>query len=110
MLSSELTKELCKSGISELAARKRVSRRGSGVSALYGLPFPKKAKFLYLDDQFGTHIFYDALYEAIENNAPAYAAALSGLRAKSGIILKEHFCIISGSPVAQKNRYLVTLF
>jgi len=104
MLSSKLAKELTIRGASEQAARKRISRRSEAIRELHGLPFPKGAKFLFVDNQFSSRQFYDALYEAIKDSAPAYAAALSGMRARGGVTLKEHFTIISGAPIAQKKQ------
>jgi hypothetical protein len=72
------------------------------VRVLYGLPFPKRARFIYLEDQFGTDEYWMALRRAIDESNPAYAAALAGVRARGGILPRAHFDVASGSPVLQK--------
>jgi hypothetical protein len=102
MTTSKAAQFLQKSGISPAAARQRVSRRAAGIRTLHGLPFPKRARFIYLESQFGTDAYWAALIDAIATANPAYAAALAGLKARGKISLKRHFDIISGSPEKQK--------
>ena len=54
MTTSRAAKILQESGLSALAARQRIARRGDGVLKLHGLTFPKKARFIYLESDFGT--------------------------------------------------------
>lgn len=103
-LTSDLAEVLCASGLSPATARKRLSRRTNEVRSLHGLPFPKKARFLYLDYQFGTDEYWDALIKAVEASSPAYAAALAGLRARGGIVPIAQFGIASGAPERQKKQ------
>lgn len=74
------------------------------MRVLYGLPFPKRARFIYLEEQFGSDEYWTALLRAIEEANPAYAAALSGVRARGGILPRAHFDVASGSPVLQKGQ------
>lgn len=92
------------SGVSPEAARQRLSRLPEGVRVLYGLPFPKRARFIYLEGQFGTAQYWDALIRDIGEANPAYSAALAGVRARGGIVPRSHFDAASGSPVLQKRQ------
>jgi hypothetical protein len=71
---------------------------------LYGLPFPKRARFIYLESQFGTDRYWASLIEAVKTANPAYAAALAGVRARGGVVPRSHFEIVSGSPGRQKGQ------
>jgi hypothetical protein len=86
-------------GISAEAARQRLSRLPANVRVLYGIPFPKRARFIYLDDQFGSSAYWDALQRDIDEAGPAYAAALAGVRARGGIVPGR----ISMSPPARQS-------
>ncbi|GEP60425.1 hypothetical protein RSO01_75910 [Reyranella soli] len=68
---------------------------------LKGLPFPKRARFIFLEGQFGTEVFWTRLVEAVGSASPAYAAALAGVRARGGIVTRKQFDIACGSPVRQ---------
>ena len=76
----------------------------NNVRVLYGIPFPKRARFIYLDGQFGSAAYWDALERDINEANPAYAAALAGVRARGGIVPLSHFDVVSGSPVLQKGQ------
>lgn len=103
-LTSEVAARLRTLGVSPAAARQRISRLSPDVRILHGLPFPKRARFIYLDDQFGSARYWDSLIRAIDTANPAYAAALNGIRARGGVVPIEHFDIISGSPVKQSRQ------
>lgn len=103
-LTSEVAGRLRALGISAAAARQRLSRLSPDIRILHGLPFPKRARFIYLDDQFGSARYWDALTRAIDTANPAYAAALNGIRARGGVVPIDHFDIISGSPVRQSRQ------
>jgi hypothetical protein len=104
MTTSRATRIFQESGVSAVAARQRISRRAKNIKTLHGLPFPKRSRFIYLDSQFPTASYWTALIDAIDETNPAYSAALAGLRARGGIVLKKHFDIISGSPEKQKGQ------
>jgi hypothetical protein len=101
-LTTDLAQALRAEGLGADAARKRLSRLPEEVQVLRGIRFPKRARFLYLPDQFGTHDYWDALIRAIQTSSPSYAAALAGLQARQGIVPLSHFPIVSGSPIRQK--------
>jgi len=102
LLTSDLAEIYRKRGLSATAARQRVYRRSKEVRTLYGLPFPKNTKFLYLESHFGEPRFFDALVTKLEKTSPSYAAAISGLSARNGICLVDNWDIVSGSPVLQQ--------
>ena len=104
MTTSRAAQILQESGLSALAARQRIARRSDGVLKLNGLTFPKRARFIYLESDFGTERYWTALIEAIESSNPAYAAALNGVRARGGVSLEKDFDILSGSPAKQKGQ------
>lgn len=102
--TSRVAELLRQTGLSPEAARQRVSRLPDDVRVLYGLPFPKRARFIYLEAQFGTDRYWAALIEAVKTANPAYATALAGVRARGGVVPRPHFEIVSGSPVKQKGQ------
>ena len=73
-------------GVSAEAARQRLSRLPSNVRVLYGIPFPRRARFIYLDDQFGSPEYWDALERDIDEASPAYAAALAGVAKRAAAL------------------------
>jgi hypothetical protein len=103
-LSSSLAQHLRAQGLSPEAARQSLSRLPEGARVLFGLPFPKRARFLFLDEHFGTDAFWSALIAAVNEASPAYSAALVALRSRNGIVPSKHFEIVSGSPVKQKGQ------
>ena len=103
-LTGTLARHLMASGLSAVAARQRISRLPDGVKILHGLPFPRRSRFVYLESQFGSEKYWTALISAIESANPSYAAALAGVRARGGIVLKSHFDIVSGAPVRQSGQ------
>lgn len=103
-LTSTFSLKLQESGLSAAAARQRLSRLPEEVLTLYGLPFPKRTRFIYLEGQFGTPAYWDALIAAVEQSSPAHAAALAGLQSRGGIVPRAHFDIASGAPLRQKRQ------
>jgi hypothetical protein len=103
-LTSDLAVELQASGLSPAAARKRLSRLPENVRVLYGLPFPKRSRFIYLEDDFGSHRYWNALIAAAEKASPAYAAALAGLQAHGGVVPLALYEVVCGSPFRQKKQ------
>ena len=102
MLSGEISKLYRDMGLSESAARQRVNRRSNEVRPLFGLPFPRGARFLYLEGEFGDQRFYQSLIEKLKSAGSAYGTALSGLIARDGICLYKHWPIVSCAPGKQK--------
>ena len=103
-LSSDIADLLRQEGKSPEAARQSVSRLPEGVRVLYGLPFPKRARFLYLAQQYATERYWDALAAAINKSSPAYATAIAGVRSRGGCVPSKDFDIVAGAPVKQKRQ------
>lgn len=103
-LSSDITAILSHEGKSSAAARQIVSRLPEDVRVLRGLSFPKRARFIYLEKQFGTDRYWDALYSAIDKANPAYSAAIAGVQSRGGCVPLRDFEIVAGSPVKQKGQ------
>ncbi|MEX3981825.1 hypothetical protein AB4Y45_22910 [Paraburkholderia sp. EG287A] len=96
-LSGELADKLCDAlGISPAAARKKIERRSDDVRALE-LPFPRKAKFLYLRKQYSTPLFWKRLATALAESNGAYARAIRALNARDGVIQRANFAAAAAS-------------
>ncbi|WP_203561213.1 hypothetical protein [Jiella pacifica] len=101
-LSSEVADYLVKNlTISPVAARKRVSRLSGNVRRLGYVTFPRKARFLYLEKQFGSPHYWKNLVEALMQTNSAYGHAIAALRQRGGIVPDRLFPIVCGAPVAQ---------
>lgn len=90
-LSGEVAEGLAERlGITPTAARKKIERRGNGVSAL-PLNFPRRAKFLYASAHYESRRFWDRLAAALVESNGAYARAIWALSARGGVIPMAHF-------------------
>jgi hypothetical protein len=102
-LSSEVARVLVeKYGLSATAARKRVSRRTSGVRQLGYITFPRNARFLYLVSDFGSPKYWENLIEALLETRSAYGLALASFQQRNGIMPSAHFPGACGSPIRQQ--------
>lgn len=102
-LSTELARLLIeRHGLTSEAARKRISRQPASVKRLAYLKFPRNARFVYLQEQYGSPWFWDALVKALLENSPAYGGAIAALRQRGNLMPKPHFFIACGSPLAQQ--------
>ena len=108
-LTTDLARHLMAQGVSYAAARQRISRRSEEVRVLHGLPFPRRSRFIYLESQFGTKEYWDALIQAISVASPSYASALTGLRMRGGFLPTQYFHIASGAPVRQTGQLASSL-
>jgi hypothetical protein len=101
-LSNEATTYLVEQfGMTSAAARKRVSRVGGDVRRLAGITFPRRARFLYLQQQFGSPWFWGRLIEVLLEARSSYGYALAALRQHGSIIPARQFAIICGAPIKQ---------
>lgn len=89
-------------GATREAARKRISRQQAPVKRLAYLPFPRNARFMYLEEQYGSPRFWEALVAALLETSPAYGGAIAAVRQRDGLLPKDHFLISCGSPLKQK--------
>jgi hypothetical protein len=104
LLSSRIIKILHESGLSQDAARQRIARRPKDIRSLYGLTFPKNARFLFLESQFNTEQYWESLLDAMKESNSAYHITISSLLGHGGAVFKSVFDIISGAPILQKNQ------
>lgn len=103
MLSTELTRRLISSyGVSPEAARKQVQRGCDGMTRLSQIVFPHRARFIYLQKDFGSPYFFQALLTSLEQANSAYFFALGALIERGGAMPINHFLIACGAPISQK--------
>lgn len=102
-LSTELKRLLVeRHRLTPEAARQRISRQPPPVKRLAYLKFPRNARFVYLQEQYGSPCFWDALVRALLESSPAYGGAIAALRQRGDLMPKPHFFIACGSPLAQQ--------
>lgn len=101
-LSSEVAAELARRArIAPAAARQRLSRAGGNVRRLSGVPFPRNARFIYLEQQFGSPQYWNGLAVALMASNSALGYAIAALRQCGGMIPARQFPIVCGAPVRQ---------
>lgn len=103
-LTSHVIGRFVDAGMSEAAARKKVSRAQSEYVRLAGIRFAKNARFIYLADQWGTEQFWQALEDAFAEAGRAYWAAIVSLKARGGVCAKRLFPIVCGAPSARQGQ------
>lgn len=102
-VSTELARLLVEQyGLTADAARKRISRQQEPVKKLAYITFPRNARFVYLQEQYGSAWFWGALVKALLETSPAYGGAIAALTQRGGLMPKPHFLIACGSPLAQQ--------
>jgi hypothetical protein len=87
-------------GMAAPAARKRV-QRADNVRRLSGLTFPHRARFLYLQKDFGSDRYWSKLGEALMVTNSGYGFAVAALQQRDGIVPERHFPIVCGAPLRQ---------
>lgn len=103
-VSTDLTDYLMTQyGLSPTAARQRVSRGAPQIKRLAHLPFARKARFLYHQDDYASPHYWDNLYAAIFAANGPYARALGAVQARE-IVPLAHFIAACGAPIAQKKQ------
>lgn len=101
-LSTDLADQLAKvAHLTPAAARQRVSRARAPVKRLASLPFARKARFLYLEKDYRSPWFWQALTRAIFESGGPYARALGAVTARE-IVPLDQFHIACGAPLQQK--------
>ncbi|MGR9500082.1 hypothetical protein ACU8OJ_25290 (plasmid) [Rhizobium leguminosarum] len=88
--------------VSANTARQRVSRRADSIKSLAYLPFPRNARFIYLEQDYGSPRFWRRLIDSLEATNSIYGATLGAILARNGIVPEAHFNIVCGAPVRQK--------
>src|SRR5438105_145469 len=80
-LSSEVAAELgLRAKMAPAAARQRLSRAHGNVRKLAGVPFPRNARFMYLEQQYGSPEYWNNLAAALIANNSALGYAIAALR------------------------------
>lgn len=103
-LTSDLVSEMQRMGISAPAARQRITRARSQYRRLGGIKFANNTGFIYLEEQYGTDEFWDALIEAFRSHGKAYWSAYVGLNARGGRYPESLFPIVCGAPKRRKKQ------
>ncbi|MDX2263474.1 MAG: hypothetical protein NW215_00685 [Hyphomicrobiales bacterium] len=103
-LTTELIAEFAKRGVSSTSARQRIARANDTIKRLAGLRFPYNARFLYLPDQFGDAVYWNALERVFQDHGKSYWSAVTGLKARGGCFPKKHFASVCGTPAARKRQ------
>lgn len=103
-LSSELIALMKDSGVSDAAARQRITRSLHDCKRLAGLRFAKNARFFYLEDQYATPAFWSGLERAFRSSGVSYWGAVVGLAARGGRCPSDMFPIVCGAPRARSRQ------
>lgn len=106
-LASAVGEWLVAQGVSHEAARKRLSRAQPPVRSFPVPIFPKRARFLYLEDQRGDERFWNAMQRALRDSGSVYGMALDGLLARRGAIPEADFAVISGATVQKVRKQVL---
>lgn len=88
-------------GLSAENARQKVSRAKS-IKKLAHVLFPHRARFVYLQSDYGSPEFWRALTHELLANSVSYGGGLAALMARGGAMPVGHFAIACGAPVAQR--------
>ncbi|MDR6522194.1 hypothetical protein EJP69_14195 [Variovorax gossypii] len=88
-------------GLSAVNARQKVSRATS-IKKLAHILFPHRARFVYLQSDYGSPEFWHALTHELLANSVSYGGGLAALMARGGAMPVGHFTIACGAPVAQR--------
>ncbi len=100
-LSTELVAVLVEAGVAPATARQRVSR-SQEIKKLAYLVFPRGARFVYLQSDYASPEFWQALVKRLLLHSTSYGGGLVALMARGGVMPVKHFLIACGSPIAQK--------
>ena len=100
-LTTEVISALTGKGISDAAARKRVQRAQWQYERFAGVRFEKNARFIYLEEQYGTPQFWEKFEEACYRAGKSYWAAITTLKSRGGIVPLELFPRVAGTPMAR---------
>ena len=100
LLSGKLADELVAGfSISEVAARKQISRASAPVRKLKNVAFDNNQKFVYLDSHFASTDFYDTVIEAIKDSSKAYYYFINAIINNNGFISANELPAYSCSPI-----------
>lgn len=97
--SSVIKKNLMERGLSDEAARQRISRTSPEVMRYWHFPLPKREAFLYLAKDFNSRDFWKRLLAAHTESRTVYAHTFHALKAYRGAVPSYLLARVSGSPV-----------
>ena len=100
MLSGELARHYeSKYNVSNEAARQALSRAGLPVCKISKLSFDKNQKFFYLENQFMSNRYTDALLNAIEEHSKINSIYITAFTAQNGCVSKKLLPAFVSAPV-----------
>lgn len=106
LLSSELVRALEESGATGPAARQRMKRalsiHSGPIRRLARLSFRHNQKFLYLQHQYRSPAYWEALLRGLWSSGSTYGHATASLELRGGVAPVHLFGVLSGSPSALK--------
>ena len=87
------------------AARQALSRIGQPVCKITKLSFEKNQKFFYLEKQFMSEKFVDALLKAIEEHSKINSIYISAFLSQNGYVSKELLPAFVSAPVGKVKKH-----
>lgn len=96
-LSSNVAAWLNSQGVSQDAARKRVSRAKPPIRTFPVPLLPKGARFMYVEGQRTEERFWQALQRDLRSTGSVYGMALDGVLARRGAVGLSEFSVVSGA-------------
>ncbi len=113
MLTSDLSNELIKKGVSKDAARQKISRALSNngdIDRLTNIKFPHRARFIYLKSEGLSERFYHNLYAAFNNTNSAYSHIINLLKLHYGVLNESKYKVYSSAPeISRKHINFTTI-
>lgn len=105
LTTSAVKQILVDSGLSDDAARKRISRVSAVIKKYSKIKFPKKIQLLYLTPHLrSTAAFRKAILNALKETGAAHYHALQAINLFAGLTTKQNFMVLSACPVARKKK------
>ncbi|MCP6536244.1 hypothetical protein NL488_27420, partial [Klebsiella pneumoniae] len=89
-------------GFTPAAARKRISRGTNKIRKLSYIIFPHRARFIYLKKDYASEKYWNALYSSLRKENSSYYMAIRCIKSRGGMIKRDEFGILCGSPFRQK--------
>ncbi len=88
-------------GVSNEAARKAISRAKPPVKKFYKIKFDKNQVFCYLDNQYMSEKFMDALLSAISQHSKSIDTYIQAFKSQNGFVSKKILPAFVSSPVGK---------
>ncbi|EKD84353.1 MAG: hypothetical protein ACD_39C00095G0011 [uncultured bacterium] len=105
LTTSAVKRILVESGISDDAARKRISRVSDGIKKYSKIQFPKNIQLLYLPQHLrASASFRKAILSAFKETGAIHHHALQAIVPFGGLTTKQNFMVLSGCPADRKKK------